>query len=130
MANVIKHITKLELKSLGLNDYLIREIVKGLNADNTNGFNLYFVSDIANSIKEKLAKPKTKETTRKKLQNVLEYLDGKSNVIEVDFLKQLTPENKVAFLTAKLEQLDAKEKVLIQETNDILRQAKRMLVAK
>lgn len=127
MDTFIKSISKLELKSLGLTAYLIREIVKGLKADHTNGFNLYALSDLTNSIKEKLENPKIKDTTREKLQKVLDYLEGKSNVVEVDFLSKLTPEKKVAFLKAKLEQLDEKEKVLIQETNEILRKAKIIL---
>jgi hydroxymethylpyrimidine pyrophosphatase-like HAD family hydrolase len=130
MDTLLKNITKLELKSLGLNDYLVQKIVKGLKADQANGFNVYTVSDLTFSIKEQLEKSKTKENTKQKLQRVLDYLEGKSNVVEVDFLQQLTPEKKIIFLKDQMKKLEEKEQILMQETNEVVRKATRILIAK
>ncbi|MFO7145301.1 hypothetical protein B9T16_29710, partial [Arthrospira sp. PCC 8006] len=91
-------ITRLHLKSLGLTDYLVREIVKDLPYEKESSYNIYSVSDVQNSIQHKLNNPRTKDTSREKLAVVLEWLDGKSNVIEVDFLKNLPPDKRLEFL--------------------------------
>ncbi|CDM98162.1 hypothetical protein RZS08_05675 [Arthrospira platensis SPKY1] len=120
-------ITRLHLKSLGLTDYLVREIVKELPSEKENLYNIYSVSDVQKSIQQKLNNPRTKDTSRKKLAVVLEWLDGKSNVIEVDFLKNLTPDQRLEFLYKRNHELFEKEKEINQETDELLRKARQMI---
>jgi len=121
-------ITKLHLKSLGLTDYLVQEIVKYLPAQrDPSGFNVYKVSDVKDSIQKKLSRPKTKEESKEKLNQVLNWLEGKSNVIEVDFLKRLSPEQRLEILYKRNEELLEKEKEIMQATNDLLRKAERTI---
>jgi len=125
METVIKNITKRELKSLGLTDYLIKEIVKGLKAmREAEGFYVYPASDVKTSVEKKLANPRTQETSKEKLRKVINWLEGKSNLIQVDFLQNLPPEKKIFVLKERLEELEVREKELIQETNKLLREVK------
>lgn len=121
-------ITKLHLKSLGLTDYLIQEIVRDLPAQrDPSGFNIYKVSDVKDSIHKKLSRPKTKEESKEKLSLVLDWLEGKSNVVKADFLKRLPPEQRLEILYKRNEELLEKEKEIMQATNDLLRKAERMI---
>lgn len=121
-------ITKLNLKSLGLTDYLIQEIVKDLPAQrDPSGFNIYKVSDVKDSIQKKLSRPKTKEESKEKLIQVLDWIEGKSNVVEIDFLKRLPPEQRLEILYKRNEELLEKEKEIMQATNDILKKAERTI---
>ncbi len=123
METVIKNITKRELKSLGLTDYLIKEVVKGLKAiREAQGFYVYSASDVKTSVEKKLANPRTQETSKEKLRKVINWLEGKSNLIKVDFLQNLPPEQKIVVLKERLEELESREKELIQETNKLLRE--------
>lgn len=120
-------VTRLHLKSLGLTDYLVKEIVKELPSEKENSYNVYSVSDVQNSIQHKLNNPRTKDTSREKLAMVFEWLDGKSNIIEVDFLKNLPPDKRLEFLYKRNQELFEKEKQINQKTDELLRQARQMI---
>ena len=107
MDRVPRIVTQADLREHGLSDYLVRQIVKDLNfSRRKTGLRLYANSDVAASIESKLAKPKTRHTTIKKLQEALIWLRGESNVIEVDFLKNLTLEERVEVLKSRIEAAD------------------------
>jgi hypothetical protein len=53
-----------------------------------------------------------------------------SKVIKVDFLQKSTPEQKLVILKAQLEKLEKQEKILIQETNEVIKKAKRVISSK
>lgn len=121
-------ITQLHLKSFGFSDYLVRQIVKSLKASNTaDGFKEYAASDAKASIEAKLSNPKTQQKSKEQLQRILAWLKGESNVIEVDFLRRLPPEKRIEVLNARIEELDAQERVLVQETDKLLRKAKKIV---
>ena len=107
MDNVPRIVTQADLRDHGLSDYLVRQIVKSLDfSRKKNGLRLYANSDIVASIESKLAKLRTRRTTRKKLQYALAWLRGESNVIKVDFLKNLSLEERVETLKSRIEAAD------------------------
>ncbi|MEB3886814.1 hypothetical protein [Lyngbya sp. CCY1209] len=122
-----KKITKLHLRSLGLTDYLVKETVRGLPSEKEGSYNIYSISDVKNSIQKKLNNPRVKDTSREKLERVLDWLHEKYNVIEVDFLKKLTPEQRLDFLYKRNEELFEKEKQINQQTDELLRKARQMI---
>jgi len=122
-----KKITKLHLRSLGLTDYLVKETVRGLPSEKEGSYNIYSISDVQNSIQKKLNNPRTKDISREKLARVLDWLDGKSNVIEVNFLKGLTPDQRLEFLYKRNEELFEKEKQINQQTDKLLRKGRQMI---
>ncbi len=79
------------------------------------------------SVTAKLSNTKTKPETRKKLQRLLTWLNGQSNVIAVDFLKNLAPEKRIEVLMGRIEELEVEERQLTQETNELLSKAERMI---
>jgi hypothetical protein len=100
-------LTQSDLKDQGWSDYLIRQIVKNLDYKRIkDGLRLYKTSDIIVSIEHKLAKPKTRKPTRDRLQTTLAWLRGDSNIIEVDFLQNLSLEQKAEVLKARIEDAD------------------------
>lgn len=128
MSSELQSLTQLHLKSFGISDYLVRQIVKGLKTSpKTGGFNEYAVTDVRESVQAKLLNPKTKPETRKQLQRLLTWLNGESNVIAVDFLKHLSPEKRIEILMGRIEKLEAQEQMLNQETDQLLRKAKKMV---
>ncbi|MDB9312192.1 hypothetical protein PN462_03685 [Spirulina sp. CS-785/01] len=130
MNQPLQKVTKLFLKSLGLNDYLIREIIKGANFSVIqNGYRLYETSDLIKKINTKLSDSKTKKSSKKKLTKVLHTLQGKSNVIEADFLQKLPPEKRIAVLKNQLQELEVEEKKIEQETDELIQKANAMLMA-
>ena len=128
MSSQLQSLTQLHLKSFGVSNYLVRQIVKGLKfSQATGGFKEYALPDVKASIEAKLSNAKTKPKSREQLERVLSRLEGESNIIEVDFLKRLSPEKRVEVLNARNEELEAQERVLLQETDELLRKAKKMV---
>ncbi|NJO49628.1 MAG: hypothetical protein HC840_09475 [Leptolyngbyaceae cyanobacterium RM2_2_4] len=58
------------------------------------------------------------------------WLNGESNVIPVDFLKDLTPEKKIEVLRTRIQELEIQERPLAEETERLLAQARRMVASK
>lgn len=107
MNNIPRIATQSDLRGHGLSDYMVRQIVQELSFLRTKtGLRLYETSDIVSAIKMKLANSRTRSTTREKLQNVLSWLSGESNVIKVDFLKNLSLEERAKTLKSRIEAAD------------------------
>lgn len=124
-------ITKLHLRAFGLSEHTVKELVKGLNAASTSGgLREYLGSDIKASVETRLANQKIKAENRAKLQRVLTWLNGESNVIAVDFLKGLSPEKRVEVLQVQLQELETQEQKLLEDTDKLLAQARRMVANK
>lgn len=108
MDNTPRVVTQADLRERGLSDYIVRQIVKDLSfSRGKRGLRLYETSDIVSAIKIKLANSRTRLTTHEKLQYVLSWLKGESNVIKVDFLKNLLLEERAKTLKARIEAADS-----------------------
>ncbi|MBD2133629.1 MAG: hypothetical protein ACKO9I_00185 [Sphaerospermopsis kisseleviana] len=128
MSNELPMLTQLHLKSFGLSDYLVKQIFRGLEAIQTiSGFKEYAVADVRESVEAKLSNPKTKPESRQKLQKVLDWINGDSNVIKVDFLKNLPPAQRLEVLSKRIEDLEKKEELLSLETDKLLMEANKAL---
>jgi hypothetical protein len=131
MGNGTEKVTKLHLQAFGLSDYVIKQLVKGLDAASTNGGRKeYFASDIKASVEKRLKNHKVRAANQAKLQRVLTCLNGESNIIQVDFLKGLSPEKKIEVLRARIQELEVQEQGLTEETEQLLTQARRMVASK
>lgn len=118
------NLTQSDLKKYGLSDYLVKEIVATLKPVGTLlRAKTYSQGDIEAAIAAKLSKPRTKPKTRKILQGVLLSIQGKNNVIQVDFLKKLSPQEQLEFLNQKMSDLFDEEKAHNQESQELLKKA-------
>jgi hypothetical protein len=100
-------VTQADLRERGLSGYIVRQLVKDLSSSSgKRSLRLYEVSDVISAIKVKLANSRTRSRTREKLQYVLSWLKGESNVIRVDFLKNLSLEERAETLKARIEAAD------------------------
>lgn len=128
MGSDTEKLTKLHLQAFGLSNYTIKQLVKGLDSVTPQGgFKEYNAAAIANSIERRLANPKIQAQSREKLQRVLTWLNGESNVIPVDFLKGLPPERRIEVLYTRLQELETEEQQLTEETSKLLAQARKMV---
>jgi CRISPR/Cas system-associated endonuclease Cas3-HD len=129
MNKVPRIVTQADLRDHGLSDYLVRQIVKELDfSRRKSGLRLYATSDVVAAIERKLAKPRTLYTNREKLQDALAWLRGKSNVIKVDFLKNLALEERVEVLKSRIEAADKNmEANVLREYEDIQRRIQAVL---
>lgn len=129
MDNVLRIVTQEDLREHGLSDYGVRQIVKSLGfSRRKNGLRLYTNSDIVAAIESKLAKSRTRRTTREKLQYVLTWLKGESNVIKVDFLKHLSLEERVETLKTRIEAADRSMEVnVLKEYEEVQKRVQAVL---
>jgi len=131
MGKGIEKVTKLHLQAFGLSDYAVHQLTKGLEAASTNsGLKEYLSTDLRAAVENRLANPKVQTENRAKLQRVLIWLNGESNVIPVDFLKGLTSEKKIEVLRGRIQELETQEQSLTEETQRLLAQARRMVANK
>lgn len=130
MYNVPRIVTQEDLREHGLSNYMVRQIVQGLSfSRRKNGLRLYTNSDIVTAIKNKLVKSHTRHTTSEKLQSVLVWLQGESNVIRVDFLKNLSLEERVETLKDRIEAADrSMEANVLKEYEEIQKRINAVLV--
>ncbi|EAW37420.1 hypothetical protein [Lyngbya sp. PCC 8106] len=122
-------VTQDDLRNHGLSDYLVRQIVKGLDfVRRKNGLRLYSTLDVVAAIENKLAQPKTRNTTHEKLKPVLAKLKGESNVIKVDFLQNLSLEERVKVLQSRIEAADQDlENTVLKEYEEVRRKIQEAL---
>ena len=119
------NITQSDLQSLGFSGYWIRKICKGLAFSRMkSGAKLYKRAEVKASIEEKISQPRIQPKTKEHLQVALDLLDGKSNVIEVDFLKNLSRKEKIEFLTNNREELRQKGEAILRDVDEVLRSTK------
>lgn len=124
-------LTKLYLQAFSLSDYTIKQLVKGLEAVSINGsLNEYVASNVKAAVEERLANSRIQAENRAKLQRVLTWLNGDSNVIQVDFLKRLSPEKRIEVLRSRIQELEAQEQTLTQDTKKLITQARKMVASK
>lgn len=131
MGSNSEKLTKLHLKAFDLSDYTIKQLLKGVDSVTMhNGLREYAASDVITSVETRLQNPKIQDENRAKLQRVLTWLNGESNVIPVDFLKGLPPERRIEVLRTRVEELEAKEQTLTEETSRLLAQARKLVANK
>lgn len=131
MGSGTEKVTKLHLQAFGLSDYVLKQLVKGLNAASTNsGLKEYLASEVKASVEKRLTNPRVQSENQAKLQRVLTWLNGESNIIPVDFLKGLTPEKRIEVLLTRIQELETQEQTLTEETERLLAQARRMVASK
>lgn len=131
MDSDIDKLTKLHLQAFGLSDYMMRQIFKDLHAKSTIArLNEYSVPDVRAAVEKRLANPKIQPRTREILRKVLFWLKGESNVIAVDFLQDLSPEEKIEILRARVQELESQEREISEETTRVLIQAKQMAASR
>jgi hypothetical protein len=124
-------ITRLHLKAFDLSDYTINQLLKEVETVGTQkGLREYESGTIVMSIQKRIANPKLQPKNRSKLQRVLNWLKGESNVISVDFLRGLSPEEKIEVLHSRLQDLAIEEQALAEKTSQVLAEAKRMVASR
>jgi hypothetical protein len=130
MNNIPRIVTQSDLRERGLSNYMVRQIVKDLSFSRAKkGLRLYEASDIVSAIKIKLANSRTRSTTRKKLQRLLSWLNGESNVIKVDFLKNLSLEERAKTLKSRIEAVDSSmEAGVLREYEEVQKRVEAALV--
>lgn len=120
-------LTKADLISLGFSKYLTREVCKGLaSVSMEKGTKAYTKIDLKNAIVKKLSQDTIKPLTRENLQVALSVVSEKSNLIEVDFLRKLSSEERIRFLNEKREKLRLKGEEILQDVDRLLKQAKQL----
>jgi hypothetical protein len=118
-------LTKADLRSFAFSEFLIREICKDLNfVTIEKGLRGYKSVDIKEAIINKLSQAKIKPRTHEILQIALSLMADTSNVIEVDFLSKLSLTEKIVFLRNHREELREKGQEILQDIDEILKQAR------
>lgn len=122
-------VTQDDLRNHGLSDYLVKQIVKRLDfVRRKNGLRLYSTLDVVAAIENKLAQPKTRNITREKLKPMLAKFKGESNVIKVDFLRNLSLEERVRVLQSRIEAADQEmESNVLKEYEEVRRKIQEAL---
>ncbi|NEO83008.1 MAG: hypothetical protein F6J87_01930 [Spirulina sp. SIO3F2] len=114
------------IDTFGWSRYLTRTICQNINAARHNGIKQYPVSEIRESVAVNLENPRTRKTTKNILVNTLERLEGRSNVIEVNFLGKLSRKERISFLMAQREQIKAEGRELLGEVDALLEDVEQM----
>lgn len=122
-------LTQADLRALDFSEYLIGEICKSLDFVRLErGVKGYKPSDLKGAIEKKLSQPKTKSKTRENLRAALNIIDKQyNNVIEVDFLRKLSSEERIDFLKSYREKLRVKGDALLKDVDELLMQAKTLV---
>ena len=121
-------LTKIDLKAFNLSDYTVKQLLEGLNALSiTNGLKGYDRFDLKVSVEKRLLNSRVKIKNKAKLKRLLAYLNGESNIIEVDFLTRLSSDEKIEVLHSRIQDLEIQEQHLIEETKRLLKESRRMV---
>ena len=125
MKNDLILLNKIDLRSIGCSEYLIKEICRGLDCipskGDTKGYNQLALREAINN---KLSQRNIKPQTRENLQILLKIIDNNSNLIEVDFLAKLSLEERIIFWKNYREKLRKKGDEILQDVDKLLAQAK------
>ncbi len=125
------NLTKLHLRALGLSDHTIRQLVKDISGELTAGnLSYYRKADVKTAIQKRIDNPRIKPKSRQQLQYALNRLQGISNVVEVDFLRGRSPEERIAILREQLAELEIKEQQLNADTEQLLARARRTVATR
>ncbi|MEM8638325.1 MAG: hypothetical protein AAGG51_05910 [Cyanobacteria bacterium P01_G01_bin.54] len=116
-------IRRYHLAALGLSSYTIRQLVKLVEFSVVDGAHEYRVVDIKRAIVERLQNQRLVARSRQGLEQALGLLEGKSNVVRVDFLKNVPLPEKLKIRNERIDELSVQEQVLQRETEAVLHQA-------
>jgi hypothetical protein len=131
MNSATEKLTRLHLQAFGLSDYVVNQLFKDLKPVSLNGgLKEYGASDVRISVEKRLSNPKVQSENRSKLKRTLVWLKGESNVIPVDFLKGLSPIQKVEVLRDRIQEMEVQEQALAEETEKLVLQARQMVASK
>lgn len=120
-------ITQKELQArFGWSQYLARKICRGMDFVWHERRKHYGIDDIRESITARLTQPKLRKKTQTILSNTLDRLDGKSNVVEVDFLNKLPFDQQMAFLMEQREKIRAEGHESIKRAKALIEKVDRM----
>ncbi|NEO84750.1 MAG: hypothetical protein F6J87_10920 [Spirulina sp. SIO3F2] len=123
----IEKLQRYQLRALGLSDYTIRQLVKSL-AFSTNGqAHQYLVADLKQAIQYRLEHSNITPKTQATLQQAQRLLLGQSNVIQVDFLRNVPLDEKIRRLHYQNEQLFREEQELRRRTEAVLHEARQAI---
>jgi|GEM_PF-6247418 len=121
-------LTKIDLKAFNLSDYTINQLLEGLKVISiTNGLKDYDRADVKISVEKRLLNYRVQNNNKAKLKRLLVDLNGESNIIEVDFLRRLSSDEKIEVLHSRIQELEIQEQHLIEETKRLLKQSRRMV---
>jgi hypothetical protein len=126
-----KYVTRIHLKSYGLSKHNVNTILNGLEAQKSDsGLKEYPVEAVQRSINERLSNPRIHEKTRDELEKALLLLNHEPKVVEVDFLRKLSPEQRLEFFYNRLEEISQEESKIRQETEAVLQKARQVVGAR
>ncbi|NJL03151.1 MAG: hypothetical protein HC838_03335 [Spirulinaceae cyanobacterium RM2_2_10] len=122
-------VTQADLRAYGLSNYMVRRLIKGLIfSTGQHGLRLYATPDVVLAIKSKLSQPRTRPETRGQLHRVLAWLGDESNVIRVDFLKNLSLEERAKVLKARTGTAERNMKAgVLKEYEDVQKRGEAVL---
>jgi hypothetical protein len=125
------YVTRIHLKGYGLSSHNTNTILKGIECrPSDSGLKEYPVEAVQRSISERLSNPKIKQKTRDELENALLLLNHEPKVVEVDFLRKLSPEQRLEFYYTRLEEISKEESKIRQETEAVLQKARQVVGAR
>ncbi|MBD2142031.1 hypothetical protein H6F39_11835 [Anabaena sp. FACHB-1250] len=127
MLKLTDNITRKHLKNWGWTDYLIKEICQKLQFSNMDGLKSFRVSDIKESILEKIDSPRITDATQKRLLFVLDKIEGNDNLIEADFLGKLSFEERISFLRSQREKLRTEGDEILKDVKKLLRKTEKII---
>lgn len=127
-----EYVTRIHLDGYGLSNYNVKTILKGIEGRHSDlgGLKEYSVEAVKRSIQKRLSNPRITQKSRDELEKALLLLDRNSNnVVEVDFLKKLSPEERLKFFYDRLEEISDREAKIRQETEEVLQKARQVVGA-
>ncbi len=128
MSLVANKLTKLHLRALGLSEYTVRQLVKDIPRESTtDNLSYYQEADVKAAIQQRLGNSRIKPQSRQQLKYVLNHLNGISNIIEVDFLRGRSPEERIAIVREQLAELETKEQQLNADNEQLIERARRAI---
>lgn len=112
-------------QEFGWSRYLTRTICQGLDFMWLKGVKQYAADDLQAAISIRLNRPRLQQKNKNILTNTLNRLEGRSNLIEVDFLRKLSPRERTTFWMAQREQAITEGQQVIDEIHHLVDEIKR-----
>ncbi|MGL5196570.1 MAG: hypothetical protein ACRC8Y_23510 [Chroococcales cyanobacterium] len=126
-----KNVTRIHLKGYGLSEHNANTILKGIEGrPSDSGLKEYPVEAVQRSINERLSNPRIHQKTRDELEKALLLLNHEPKVVEIDFLRKLSPEQRLEFFYNRLEEISQEESKIRQETEAVLQKARQVVGAR
>jgi pyruvate-formate lyase-activating enzyme len=129
--NSSKNMKKIDLQTFDLSDYTIKHLLEGLNVLSvTDGVKEYAISEVKASVEKRLLNSRVQIKNKEKLKRLLVFLNGESNIIEVDFLRRFSLNEKAEVFQDRIQTLEIQEQRLIKETEILSKKARQMVSSK